>query len=246
MIEAMDCRKKILPPCPPVPFGGPASGLWPLGGAVGSQFPPACTLANLFSECFKGCVSPGNCGWTTVVGDVSFTGQNVVMDPDSGAAVIFKTLTGVPASGFTIQVRFSEVPGPVIPLATMAYSFGPLDALGNGMGAFQLRGDGTVLVQTSPAVFYNGLWTPKGNSAFHKVTLSIGLDGVPSLNIDQVLIPLALGGSPSPAPFGSAFAIAILNFGGPPQGPAVIYSAFVSKGNYTPDTIFCCPGGQAP
>ena len=229
---------------PGAPFGGPASGLWPLGGAVGPSsaiLPASCTLPSIMSECFKGCDAPGNCGFVTVVGSVTFTGESVVLDPGAGAAVIERPLAVQPAPNTTLQVRFREIAGP--PQPTMAYGIGTLNAAGEGNVAFQLRGDGSAFVQVA-GLTYNGTWSPNGGS--HTVVVTVSADGTPSLFIDQVYIPLVLGGTLVPAPFGPAFAIAVLNFGGTPQGPAIVFSAFVTKGVFPPTTVFCCPDGQAP
>jgi hypothetical protein len=241
-----DCPPRKPLDCPPgvAPFGGPASGLWPSGSSFGQTSLASCLGANLFSECFQGCNNPGNCGWQTVIGSVVFTGQNVLLDPNAGAAVIFKSFSGVPAQNVTLQVRFKEIAGVVEP--TMAYGMGALDAAGMGIAAVQLRGDGTVFVQIGGIAVYNGTWTPQGNGAFHTVVLNVAADGTPTLFIDQVLIPLLLGGAPMPAPFGPAIAFSVINFGGTPQGPATLFSIFLARGIYPPTTVFCCPNGQPP
>lgn len=243
-----DSRTHLPVPCPPgfsvTPFGGPASGLWPSGSSFGQATPASCVRASLSADCFRGCSAPSNCGWTTVVGSVIFTGENVVLDPDQGAAVIDKPISTPPLTNTTLQVRFQEISGPVQP--TFAYGMGALDAAGRGVPAVQLRGDGTVFVEVAGSTIYSGTWTPQGNGAFHVITLQVGPDAVPRLFIDQVYIPLVLGGAPMPAPFGPAMVFSVVNFGGTPEGAAILWSMFLTTGILSASTIFCCPDGQSP
>lgn len=249
-MKPLDCyqgdRKVPCPPCPPfiTPLGGPASGLWPSGSSFGQTSLTSCLAANLFSECFQGCNNPNNCGWQTIVGSVVFTGQNVTLDPNGGAAVIFKPFSGVPSQNVTVQVRFQEMTGVIEP--TMQYGMGAIGASGRGIAGIQLRGDGSAFVEIGEMTVYNGTWTPKGGGAFHTVVLNVAADGTPSLFVDQVFIPLVVGGVLIPAPFGPGIAFAVVNIGGTPQGPATLHSIFVARGIYPPTTVFCCPNGQPP
>lgn len=241
-----DNRKVPCPPCPPynAPFGGPASGLWPSGSSFGQTSLSSCLVANLLSECFQGCNNPGNCGWQIFFGDVVFTGQDVKLDPNGGAAVIFKPLSGVPSQNVSVQVRFQEIAGALEP--TMQYGMGAVGASGRGIVGAQLRGDGTVFVEIGETTIYNGTWTPQGGGAFHTVVVNVDANGTPTLFIDQVLIPLVVGGVLIPAPFGPAAVFSAVNIGGTPQGPATLHSIFIARGIYPPTTVFCCPNGQPP
>lgn len=205
--------------------------------------PSSCVRASLFSDCFRGCSAPSNCGWLTVIGSAIFTGENVVLDPDQGAAVIAKPIPAPPPTNTTLQFKFQEINGPVQP--TFAYGGGAVDAVGRGIPIVQLRGDGTIFADIAGTTVYSGTWTPQGNGAFHIVTLQVGPDAVPRLFIDQGYVPLTIGGAPSPAPFGPAMAYSLLNFGGTPEASGILWSMFLTTGILSSTTIFCCPDGQA-
>jgi len=235
------CGTPKTPPCPAKGrfIMGPARSPWSYGRGGRAAAKPSCTPANLFTECFRGCNNVPNCGWNIVIGTVVFTGENVTLDPGSGAAVIYKTFVG-PQLNTTLQVRFREIDAP--PLPTFFYGMGALDAAGLAINAVQLVGDGTLHVLAA-GVQYSGVWTPQAG-ATHTVHFTVDGAGAPNLFIDGAQIALVLGGPPQiPAPFGNAMAFSVINFGGPPSSPAVLFDMFEATGVFPPGTSFCCPSG---
>lgn len=232
------CGTKRTPPCPPrtAPFGGPATSAWSFGNGGGNR--PSCKGANLFSECFKGCSAPGNCGWTTVIGISTFNGQNVQVDPVTGFGVIYKPFVG-PAANVTLQAKFQEINAP--PTGAMNYAVGYLDAAGVPINAVLLFGDGTLNVFAA-GIIYSGSWSPQAG-AVHTVHLTVASNGAPSLSIDQIGIPLTLGGvAPPMPPFGNAAVFSVQNPA--PDGPSTLFAMFIVSGVFPPNSIFCCPNGQ--
>lgn len=217
---------------------GPARSPWSYGRGGRAAGKPSCNPANLFTECFRGCNTSGNCGWVTVVGTVVFTGENVQLDPVFGVAVIFKPFL-CPQKNVTVQIRFREINAP--PTGAMIYGMGGLDAAGVGINGAQLFGDGTLHVFAAGIQYTGAAWSPQAG-AVHTVHLTVDAAGTPTLFIDQVQIPLVLGGPVGPpAPFGPAAVFSLLNSA--PDGPAVLYDMFFASGVYSPDTVFCCPSG---
>jgi hypothetical protein len=168
---------------------------------------------------------------------VTFTGENVQLDPAGGAAVTHKSFVG-PLANVTVQVRFQEISAPST--GAMAYGMGFVDGAGAPVNGARLFGDGTLTVFAS-GVGYSGTWSPQAG-AVHTVHLTVAADGTPNLFVDQIQISLVLGGASPPAPFGPAAVFSVVN--GAPDGPSVLFDMFFSSGVYPPSTVFCCPNGQ--
>lgn len=254
------------------PFGGPASGISTAGGvptAAEAAVPgvivtptpppvPTCYTASIFADCFESCVgvingaAPGPiCGWTFIepfgaLGGL-FTFTPGVMSMDTLDANDFPTASkSLPDSlasvfGLSGQWDFTEYQTP--PNASTAYQ-----TFINNSGLTQtlsvsLFGDGSVFIQagaTASAPSYSGTWTPNGGA--HVVHFQVDGAGVPTLYIDEVLIPLTpLGNIPT---FGAAYPANSISYGGgaavaaPAASP--LRSLFVTAGIVGPETEFCC------
>jgi hypothetical protein len=231
------------------PFGGPASGLWPTGTAAPSPGPRvlaqgvkpvSCTVASILAQCFVGCNLPGNCGWTidTPAGTVTFTGLVMKMGP-FGANVLgeaARTLPGVPTLNITIQFKLTEIAG--VPTGNMNYSVTTYDPLGARAQHFALSGSGGLLVVIDNQEWI-GTWTPLGNNTQRNVHLSVAL-GIPTLTIDGVNIPLALGAVlPIPGGVPNSLIVRIQNNDTLDQGS--YDSLFITNGPTPASTVFCCP-----
>lgn len=253
------------------PIGGPASGLWQnnAGQPAAAQAPaptpapppaPSCTAASTFADCFGGApgnITPGSPGpvqgwtWSNAFGPkggrVTFTPgvmslDNLALNNTPGAT---KSLL-VPLAGvlnLTVQFRFTEYPLPVGTQRT--YDFIITDqALANFID-ITLRDDGFVFISigdVNNADNYFGTWTAV-NGAAHKVDFSVDGANVPTLYIDDVLVPLTFSGGGGSI-FGVFPANSVAVFSAPATATVAsskISNLFVTSGNLPGSTVYCCP-----
>lgn len=214
--------------------------------------PPPCVTADVFSDCFAGCVGviPADgtvCGWTydgNAGQNVSFTpGQmslnTVASNRRSGAQ---KTLLSSLVSIFntTEQFTFTE-----FPTALGAGSFYELYVTNfDSSEALYFYADDTGFVSvhvglTAGAPFRSGAWTPTNGT--HKVHIIIDALGVPLLFIDGIAIPLTVGGTFAFAGGipGDTARLVVDDASG--ASSATVASVFMTAGNLPDPTVFCCP-----
>jgi len=241
------------------PFGGPASGISPLGGPVGVLPSSGCTPSNFFADCFQECVgqitaaSPGPiCGWTfsevfgTSTTPIIFTPGSMTITTDTATDYIgaVKSLPRPLPQNLSISAQFEFTEYQTPPNPTTTYQLF-LTSPDSSRGIFlSLFGDGNGVIQVGdvlliPAWIFT--WTP--NLGHHIVHLSIDSRGVPRIWIDHQEIPVTF--------FGDIFSIfdqlpgnTISFFGGAGENaPAAspISRVFLMEGNASQETNFCCP-----
>lgn len=251
-------------PCVPrnftTPFGGPASGLWPSGSSKAAPIAPSeCLRASVFSDCFKDCSgsisssSPGPiCGWTfsevfgPLDGTVTFSTGSMSLETSSP--------TSLPAAGKSLstslvsvnnisgQYNFTEYPTTPGASTFYALAFNNFDI--SQVAVIALFGNGGVVFQLGDpnnASNYQGFWTPTQGS--HKVSFSIDASGVPTLYVDDVLIPLTFTGmGASIGSFSAGDTVEIFSgSGSPTPTSAVIKNIFIALGQNGPAIVYCCP-----
>lgn len=244
------------------PFGGPASGLWPLGGNVGrAQAPtpaptpaPPCLAADVLSECFAACtglIPPGSvCGWSfdqsfgPKGGTVSFVpgtmSMNMIVGNNAPGAKKSIPLSSV--NNKTLQFNFTEYPSPT----GAGDSFYEVYLVAAGFSdAVLVRfiDDGTIFVIAGPvptAGVYGGTWTP--NNGAHAVHLTVDGTATPTLFLDGAAVPLTFFGN-----FGiflgtmPAGVVTFFSGAGLSTGISSTYSnVFLASGNFPAPTVFCC------
>lgn len=252
------------------PTGGPANGPFSNGNvpapspspAPAPPVPPSCVTASIFTDCFPCTGGPINggapgpvCGWTFSEafgpkgGQVTFTPGVMSLDGlgggsnTPGAGRPFPS----PLGGVTLlstQFKFTEYPGSA-GTAAIYHHFIFDSTFSNFIQVF-MNATGLVLFIAGPAAgadSYSGTWVPDNGT--HKVDYSIDALGVPTLYIDDVLIPLVFGGGGNTPPFGSTFSADTIYFLSEPGGAFVISSkvmdVFVTAGIQPPTTAYCCP-----
>lgn len=158
--------------------------------------------------------------------------------------IAVKPLPAPLATVFGVSGQFDFTEYPTAPNAATTYQL-----LINNTGLTEtllvsLFGDGTIVVQAGPPASiptYTGVWTPTPGAA-HVVHFAIDGAGVPTIYIDDVLMPLALFGNvPS---FGASYPANNISWGGG-SGVAAAASSplrniFVTAGITVPETEFCC------
>jgi hypothetical protein len=170
------------------------------------------------------------------------------VEPDDPIGEAEKPLNmPMPASGFTLNFKFYEMPMAVVG-SDQQYQVYLSDAAGLVTGGVLLGGDGVLAVELGATLRMLGSWTPLGSSAPHVVHLTY--DGTtPLLWIDGVPVALApilpLGFTRSP----STMTAEIGKQGDPvPPGDGMgsFDWIFATTGILPPTTSFCCPGGSPP
>jgi hypothetical protein len=201
---------------------------------------PTCVTATLFAECFTGCNSPGNCGWTlmTPPGTVIFDGTQMLAG-SSGLnpfGLARKPLLVYPTPGFfTAQYQFREIVGP--PTVNKTYTAGAFDAAGNSIFTLGLSGDGTFIFGDDTDI-YTGVWTPM-SGATHIVHISKNGPGTVQLWIDGALIPLVFL---APGPIVDVPSVVGLSISNDDfDGMGAFDNVFLTDGALPPNTEFCCP-----
>lgn len=252
------------------PFGGPASGLWPSGSGVAAAPAeevgvtpgppgPTCFTPTNFADCLASCVgtitvpSPGPvCGWVLatlpgiVGGSIVFTPGSMSFNTTTAAQYPsdMKTLDAPLASLFGVSGQFSFTEFTTVPNPDTAYNLFVTNSADTQVLQVFLLGDGNVGFAVGPpagADLYLGTWTP--NNGTHEVHFSTDALGVPTLYIDDVLIPLAfLANVPN---FGGSLPADTVAFqigsGSPIATSAVVTNLFVTNTITGPETEFCCP-----
>lgn len=144
--------------------------------------------------------------------------------------------------GVSGQFLFSEFSS--APIASTTYQFAGTNFDLTDSFVLALFGDGNVFFQVGDptlAPFYVGTWTP--NNGPHKVSFSISALGVPTLFIDDVEIPLVLGGSAFSVmalyPVNIANVLAASGFAGAVS--SVWTKLFLTSGILPPTTEYECP-----
>lgn len=248
------------------PFGGPTTSQWPSttgGSPTPSPTPapaPACVTAAIFADCFAGAVgtinpgSPGPVfGWTfrepfgPKGGQVTFTPgvmslDTIAVNNNPGCS---KSLSGTLVGTFNItgQFVFKEYP---LPVGTgRFYDHFIFDQTGAAFAEVKLTDDGGLFIGAGPIAggdYYFGTWTPV-NGATHKVDFSFDGLGVPTLYIDDVLIPLVFSFNGSPFGVFPVNCVAVFSNAAGPAGPvsSKITEFFITTGNLPNTTVYCCP-----
>lgn len=254
-----------------VPFGGPASGLWPSGGGAApapAEAPgevvtpvpgPTCTTAAYFADCFAGCTgtisgaSPGPiCEWLfeptipPTGGTITFTPGLMTFNTTGASQVpgATKPLDAPLVSVFNLtgQFEFNEFATP--PVVGTAYDYFINNAALSQVVQVALLGDGNAIVTVGPpagADLYLGAWTP--NNGSHEVHFTVDGIGVPRLWIDGVEIPLAFFFNvPTFATdYPTNSATVFMASGSAVAASASYENLFLTTGQLALDTEFCCP-----
>jgi len=199
-------------------------------------------VADIFADCFSGCLTPAACGWGLITppGTVTFDGDKMIMGAGPGPTGTAQkpTLIPMPSGGFTVQFRFTEIAAP--PALAAIYAVRITD-LGGPVTSIDLLGTGAVHIIHAPTGGAQvGAWVPAGVGTPHTVHYST-VGGPATLFIDGVPIPLASAPFAVP-PQSPGTVLATIDNGGPPVTGAFDYIV-AATGIFPPSTVFCCPGG---
>lgn len=207
---------------------------------------------DIMGECFGGATigtintgSPGPLNdWTYFpkgTGSVSFVPGLMTFDNATGTPAASRPITPTASLvDLTLQFEFTEYPAPV---AARTYEW---QVMSTGSGQFILiymdeSGFlGVYCGGNGSADGYSGVWTP--NSGTRKVHLIVSPLNVPTIYIDDVLIPLGFDGSG----FAPSSATPADTFAGILTGPtaaiqASLSNVFLSSGELPYTTVFNCP-----
>jgi len=201
--------------------------------------------ADIFSDCFTGCLTPAACGWTLVTppGTVTFDGDLMSMGGPPGAVGRAEkpTFIPMPPASFTVQFRFLEIPAPP-PVLAAEYRIAIADPGGGVVIEIVFLGTGLVRITYGPVgSVFSGPWVPAGLGTPHTVHFSID-GGSPTLFLDGVPVALAPTVPVLVPPQAPSTVAATIDNGGPAVKGAFDYIV-AATGIFPPTTVFCCPGG---